>query len=115
MEFTYLKRFDEEKMKNYKYNLTVASSSSRYGAYFKGAVGSTLLVDDVEVICEEKPANQPDNPTMTMNKNTSSAWRSHCCVSAAYPPSLSKFEYRVKAGFNIGGTTLLPLPAEIRN
>ena len=57
VEFTYLKRFDEEKMKNYKYNLTVVFSSSRYGAYFKGAVGSTLLVDDVEVICEEKPAN----------------------------------------------------------
>lgn len=57
VEFTYLKQFDEEKMKNYKYNLTVVFSSSRYGAYFKGAVGSTLLVDDVEVICEEKPAN----------------------------------------------------------
>ena len=57
VEFTYLKQFDEEKMENYKYNLTVVFSSSRYGAYFKGAVGSTLLVDDVEVICEEKPAN----------------------------------------------------------
>ena len=43
--------FEEEKMKNYDYNLAVVFTSSKYGAYFAGSIGSTLWVDDVEVIC----------------------------------------------------------------
>ena len=44
--------FEEEKSKAYRYNLAVVFTSSRDGAYFAGALGSTLYVDDVEVICE---------------------------------------------------------------
>lgn len=44
--------FDSRKLKNYEYNLAVVFTSSKYGAYFAGSVGSTLCVDEVEVICE---------------------------------------------------------------
>lgn len=44
--------FDRERLKEYKYNLAVVFTSSRDGAYFAGALGSTLCVDNVEVICE---------------------------------------------------------------
>ena len=45
--------FSEEKMKNYEYNLAVVFTSSKYGAYFAGSVGSTLCIDKVEIICEK--------------------------------------------------------------
>lgn len=44
--------FDSTKSKNYEYNLAVVFTSSVDGAYFKGAVGSTLFIDEVKVICE---------------------------------------------------------------
>ncbi len=44
--------FNEEEMNDYKYNLAVVFTSSKYGAYFAGSVGSTLYVDQVEVVCE---------------------------------------------------------------
>ena len=46
-------RFSEEKMKNYEYNLAVVFTSSKYGAYFAGSVGSTLCIDKVEIVCEK--------------------------------------------------------------
>lgn len=50
--FEYKKTFDEEKSKQYKYNLAVVFTSSIQGAYFIGAVGSVLYVDEVQVVCE---------------------------------------------------------------
>lgn len=47
------KPFDIEKLRANKYNLAVVLTSSINGAYFAGAVGSTLTVDNVEVICED--------------------------------------------------------------
>lgn len=47
-----LKPFDPERLEQYKYNLAVVFTSSKYGAYFCGALGSTLFVDNVNVICE---------------------------------------------------------------
>lgn len=35
-----------------KYKLAVVFSSSAEGAYFKGAIGSTLWIDEVEIICK---------------------------------------------------------------
>lgn len=35
-----------------KYKLAVAFSSSIKGAYFIGAVGSTLWIDEVNIVCE---------------------------------------------------------------
>lgn len=50
--YAWRRPFIEEKSKQYKYNLAVVFTSSRDGADFAGALGSTLYVDDVEVICE---------------------------------------------------------------
>ena len=44
---------DDTKLQNGKYKLGIVLSSSVDGAYFKGAVGSTLYVDEVELICED--------------------------------------------------------------
>lgn len=53
INFTYKKSFDTDKAKAYKYNLAVVFSSSVEGAYFNGAVGSTLYIDDAEITYEE--------------------------------------------------------------
>ncbi len=37
----------------YGYNIAVVGSSSRQGAFFCGAIGSTLKIDELEVICEK--------------------------------------------------------------
>lgn len=47
------KSIDPVKLKDGKYKLSIVLSSSERGAYFKGAVGSTLYVDELELICEE--------------------------------------------------------------
>lgn len=47
-----LREFDPLKLKQYKYNLAVVFTSSKYGAYFSGALKSTLYIDNVKVICE---------------------------------------------------------------
>lgn len=43
---------DKEKLANFEYNLAVVFTSSIYGAYFQGAVGSELYIDNVKLICE---------------------------------------------------------------
>ena len=50
--FEYRKPFDEKKSRLYKYNLAVVFTSSIKGDMFIGAVGSTMVVDEVELICE---------------------------------------------------------------
>ncbi|WP_291529467.1 PCMD domain-containing protein [Bacteroides sp. UBA939] len=47
------KTLDEQKLRNGKYKLGIVFSSSIDGGRFKGAVGSTLYIDEVELICEE--------------------------------------------------------------
>lgn len=46
------KEINEEKLKAGKYKLGIVLSSSVEGAYFNGAIGSTLYVDEMELICE---------------------------------------------------------------
>lgn len=46
------KTIDNEKLERGKYKLGIVFSSSLNGGYFIGAIGSTLLVDEVELICE---------------------------------------------------------------
>lgn len=46
------KTIDPEKLKEGKYKLGIVFSSSADGANFNGAVGSTLYIDEVELICE---------------------------------------------------------------
>lgn len=47
------KTIDDQKLKQGKYKLSIVLSSSVDGAYFKGAVGSTLYIDELELISEE--------------------------------------------------------------
>lgn len=44
------KFIDKEKLKNGKYNVAIVFTSSLEGAYFNGAIGSTLLIDEVELV-----------------------------------------------------------------
>ena len=46
------KTIDLDKLAQYKYKLSIVFTSSLEGAKFKGAVGSTLLIDDVELISD---------------------------------------------------------------
>lgn len=47
------KEINKSKLQDSKYKLSIVLSSSVKGAYFKGAVGSTLYVDELELISEE--------------------------------------------------------------
>lgn len=47
------KSIDTGKLQNGKYKLSIVLSSSVDGAYFKGAVGSTLYVDELELISQD--------------------------------------------------------------
>lgn len=52
------KEINPEKLDQYRYKLAIVFTSSKDGAHFKGAVGSTLLIDDVELLSE--PINVED-------------------------------------------------------
>lgn len=52
-EFVNGKQIDPERLANYGYNVAIVISSSVDGAYFRGAVGSTLYVDTFKIICED--------------------------------------------------------------
>lgn len=46
------REIDRTVLENFGYSLAVVFSSSVDGAYFLGAVGSTLCIDEVEIECE---------------------------------------------------------------
>ncbi len=46
------KTFSEERLRSDGYAITIVASSSRSGAFFEGAVGSTLYVDEFRIIWE---------------------------------------------------------------
>lgn len=52
--FDYRQQIDYELLRNRGYNLAVVFTSSIDGATFKGALGSTLYIDEVKVICAEQ-------------------------------------------------------------
>ena len=52
VDFSYLEDFDLDLLENRGYNLAVVFSSSADGAIFEGAIGSTLCIDNVKIICE---------------------------------------------------------------
>ena len=52
INFTYKEQLDGQTLRNYGYSLTIVFSSSIRGAYFEGAVGSTLCIDEVKVTYE---------------------------------------------------------------
>ena len=49
--FDYYKDIDLELLENRGYSLAIVFSSSEEGASFRGAVGSTLCIDQVRIIC----------------------------------------------------------------
>jgi len=50
--FTYLTDFDTTLLESYGYSFAVVFSSSSEGDKFEGAVGSTLYIDKVRIVCE---------------------------------------------------------------
>lgn len=44
------KTFDEERLRNDGYAIAIVATSSRQGAYFEGAIGSTLYVDELRIV-----------------------------------------------------------------
>ena len=52
--FVYDKEVDLDLLNDNGYNLTVCFSSSIDGANFEGAIGSTLLIDKVRIVCEQE-------------------------------------------------------------
>lgn len=57
LDFNYRTELNPEVLANYGYSIAIVFSSSRNGAFFEGAVGSTLLIDKVRV-AYEKAAQQ---------------------------------------------------------
>ena len=53
VEFKYSAGIDEETLINQGYSLAVVATSSIEGASFNGAIGSTLYVDEIEVIWDD--------------------------------------------------------------
>lgn len=50
--FEYKKEINWDKLSKGKYYTAIVFSSSRAGAYFRGAIGSTLIIDKAEIILE---------------------------------------------------------------
>ena len=48
------KEFDYVKLANNEYAITIVASSSKDGAFFEGAIGSTLFVDEMRIEWEQK-------------------------------------------------------------
>lgn len=46
------KTFNKEKLKNNGYAIAVVASSSKDGAFFEGAIGSTLYIDEISIVWE---------------------------------------------------------------
>lgn len=46
------KTFNEERLKDDGYAIAIVATSSRAGAYFEGAVGSTLYIDELHIVWE---------------------------------------------------------------
>jgi len=51
--FEYSAQIDKQLLKNNGYSLAIVFSSSKDGDRFEGAIGSKLLIDDIQVICEK--------------------------------------------------------------
>lgn len=53
INFAYSKELDRKLLEDFGYNIAVVFSSSKEGAHFEGAVGSTLCIDKVSIECIE--------------------------------------------------------------
>ncbi len=53
MDVEYTEELDDDLLANNGYNIIIGFSSSWQGAYFQGAVGSKLWIDNIEIECEK--------------------------------------------------------------
>lgn len=53
IDFSYTDTYDQSIADNYGYNFTIVFSSSKNGASFQGAVGSTLYIDEVKLTTDK--------------------------------------------------------------
>ena len=53
LEFKYTSVVDPELLRANGYSIAIVCTSSYEGASFQGAIGSTLYVDEFELICED--------------------------------------------------------------
>ncbi|WP_315578669.1 PCMD domain-containing protein [Hoylesella oralis] len=53
VNFEYSAQIDKQLLENKGYSLAIVFSSSKNGDHFEGAIGSKLLIDDIQVICEK--------------------------------------------------------------
>lgn len=51
------KIIDPVKLEEGRYSIAVVMSSSQDGDYFRGAIGSTLMVDELSVVCQDEQNN----------------------------------------------------------
>ncbi len=51
------KSIDPEKLKAGRYSIAVVMSSSQDGDFFCGAIGSTLMVDELSIVCQDEENN----------------------------------------------------------
>lgn len=58
IDFSYSDTLDTQRLEDRGYSIAIVCSSSIDGAYFRGAVGSTLCVDELELVCEEQEDKQ---------------------------------------------------------
>lgn len=54
MTFSYSTDIDMDELERQGYSLTIVFTSSTQGAYYEGAPGSTLYIDNVRLECEEE-------------------------------------------------------------
>lgn len=52
---------EEPNYKAYDYKLAIVFASSKEGDFYRGAIGSTLIVDEVEVICQAYSGKNAEN------------------------------------------------------
>ncbi len=58
VDFEYKQEIDEDLLASHGYNLAVVCTSSFYGAQFRGAIGSSLCVDEISITWEETPEDE---------------------------------------------------------
>ena len=51
-DFRFIQPFSQDILENRGYSLAIVFSSSADGDFFQGAIGSTLCIDNVRIVCE---------------------------------------------------------------
>ncbi len=69
VDISYWDDVDEELLENMGYNMALVCSSSRNGAYYEGAVNSTLYIDNLSVIVEKPYEDAGGAETETETEN----------------------------------------------